>query len=353
MNIFRLTTITLSLTFLVACGGGGGSGTVVAPTTTPPTTTPPATGDPTAPPTTGNPVTPPPTTDDPVTPPPTAMPAILPDYAITDIAAARNLVLGSAPMSMTETEIITAIQTRATTADTFEFSNFVGTPDVDITCPNDSSCSGNVPDIGTLTFSLSDIEDLSLVDDTNLVGFNSKSQVVMEDRGATMVQSRSAARQDDGTLLAFQTYGGWLSDSVFGVELLDVTENTTTTNRFASFSFGKESGSNPTGASLIIWDGVMVGVNAQRHIIHGDASVRYQTANANVLHDISFHNVRNVSDPNHVGSISFSSIPLNDGAFQSTSGDIKGFFYGTGNTQVGGIFNKDNIIGAFGAVRLP
>ena len=319
------------------------------PTTIPPTTTPPTTGDPNTPPT---------TTPNPMTPPTVT----LPGYAITNLTAARTAVGGTEPTSMTEQQIISTIQMRATAGDTFEFSDFVGgTADVDITCSNtDKSCSGNIPNVGMLTFSLDGIEDLSLVDgDMNLVGFDSNSQAVMVDRGVTLIQSEAAAGQNDGTHLAFQSYGGWLTNSVFGVELLDVTESATTTNRFTSFSFGNDSGSRPTGASAFQYTGVMVGTDTTTgDIIHGDATVQYFTSSANVLHDITFSGVKNLNNGNDVtfGAVTrlnFQNIPLdNNGSFASTNGNIKGAFYGDNHDEVGGIFSRDNIIGAFGGAKL-
>ena len=268
MNTIRLIAMVLPMVLLLACGGGGGSGgTASVSPTTPPTTTPPTTGDPTTPPTTGDPTTPPTTTPDPMMPPTIT----LPGYAV-NAATARTAVGGTAPTSMTETQIVSAIQTRATAADTFEFSDFSGS--VSITCSNNDSCSGTVPDVDMLTFSLNDIEDLSLVDDTDLVGFESDSQAVMEHRGVTMIQSQAAAGQNDGTHLAFQTYGGWLTGSVFGVELLDVTENGTTTSRYASFSFGNDSGSRPTLTAILTnWEGVLVGRNANGDLFQGVTTI--------------------------------------------------------------------------------
>ena len=322
----------------MACGGGGGGGaTAAAPTTqNPPTNTP-------------DPMNPPTTTPDPM--PPTIT---LPGYAITNLDMARTAVSGSAPStSMTETQIVTAIQTRATAADTFEFRGFAGTSNVDITCTNNSSCSGTVPDVGSLTFSLNDIEDLSLVDDTDLIGFDSDTQLVMEDRGVTMIQSEAAAGQNDGTHLTFQTYGGWLTNSVFGVTLLGVTEGATTTNRSASFSFGDASGNNPTTGNVIGYAGVMIGMDTRtNHVLHGDAIIQFLVGNSNLLESVTFQNITNLSGGSNVDIITFNNIPLSsNGTFESNSGDIKGTFYGTGHEGIGGIFDKDNILAAFGAVR--
>ena len=320
MNICRLAFITFSLILLVACGGGGSSTTVArAPTMV----------------------------DSNMLPL-----ADLPGYMITDLAAARAAVSGTElTTNMTEMEIVTEIQNRATAADTFEFSNFVGTSGVDMTCRN-PFCSGNVPYVGALTFSLSGIKDFSLVDDTDLIGFNSKSQVVMEHNEVTIIQSQAAARQDDGTHLTFQTYGGWITDSAFGVELLDVTEGAITINRFASFSFGNASGSNPT-ADLVQYVGAMTGVDTRTdELIQGDAIASFKIKNPNILDSVIFQSIANLNGGSVVNFMDFRDIPLaNDGTFESSNGDIKGTFYGTDHEGIGGIFDKDNILGAFGAIR--
>ena len=349
MNTIRMIAIALPMALLLACGGGGGSATAIAPTTNPPTTTPPTTGGPNMP--------------DSVT---------LPGYAITNLEMARMRVGGTAPTAtntMDETAIVAEIQRIATAADTFEFSDFGPTANaVTINCSN-KLCSGNVDDVGMLTFSLDDIEDLSLVDDTGLMDFRSETQAVMVDRGVTLIQSQVAARQEDGTRLSFQTYGGWLANSVFGVELLDVTENDTTTSRFASFSFGNASGSRPTGSdSPAIWTGSMIGMNTGKDIFQGDAEISIDLARSNTdIGTIRFNEIVNIKDGTSLGEMVWfyttdsnpgrnaANISIGtDGTFShtgSSTGHIEGTFYGTGGMEVGGTFNRDGIIGAFGATR--
>ena len=289
----------------------------------------------------------------------TPPPVTLPGYAVTATDAITHAG-GTAPTgNMTEMQIVSAIQSRATTADTFEFTDFSGTPSVDITCSNtNKSCSGNVPDVGTLTFSLAGIEDLSLVDDMGFMDFDSETQVVMMDGDATIIQSQAAMGQSDGTRLSFQSYGGWLTNTVFGVERLEVLEDGATTTRYASFSFGDASGSNPTGGAVLQWRGAMVGTyTTTGDIIQGDAGVQYETAHPDIT--VVFENVKNLNDGSEVtfgllSALSITRIPLTNGRFESTSGDfVKGSFYGSSYEEVGGIFNSSthNIIGAFAGTK--
>ena len=40
-----------------------------------------------------------------------------------------------------------------------------------------------------------------------------------------------------------------------------------------------------------------------------------------------------------------------DGRFEGNVDQIKGYFYGTGHTEVGGFFNTETVTGAFGGTR--
>ena len=68
---------------------------------------------------------------------------------------------------------------------------------------------------------------------------------------------------------------------------------------------------------------------------------------------IEFANFVNVNDGTGSPSMLFPNVPIAaNGTFSSTSnGDIDGAFYGTGHTEVGGTFNQQGIIGAFGGTR--
>ena len=334
MSIFRLIAVTLPMVVLVACGGGGGGSTAV--TGMPTTTTPP-----------------------PTTPPPANL-ETLPNFPVASELAAQTRFNGTAPARMTEAQIVTEIQTRATAADLLLFTGVrptglsglratVATP----TCSN-NSCSLDLPDVGALTFSLTDIADLALVDDTNLDGYNSATAAVMVDEGVTMIQSRTAARQDDGTRLTFQTYGGWLDNTVFGSEKIVITEGATSTARITSFNFGHASGTNPTGTERAVWEGVFVGHNIERDTpIQGVAEIdidNFTSPNVDVV-------VSGVVDINSQSStiasevIRWPDMTLVRGSFSSGDGTIRGTFYGTGHTEVGGVVDNRSWVGAFGATR--
>ena len=345
MSVFRLIAITLPMTFLIACGGGGG-GTAMTET---PTTMPPGTGDPVAPPGTGGPAT-----------PPVAL-ETLPDYTIADLATTRTRFNGTVPTDMTEAQIVSGIQTIATTADTLIGGDLVAegqtgtSQNVAVNCPG-ASCSVTITNVGSVAFSINGIEALSPVDDTNLEGFDSEVRTVMVVDEATLIEGRAAARRANDTRLAFQTYGGWLTGSVFGVDVITVPESGNgTTFLLFPYAFGDASGTNPTGSSRIVWEGVVVGARANgAGLRQGVATVDIDDpSNPDV--DVSLTGIKGVGQGSLEEMETWEDITLMGGAFESkdTSRYIKGSFFGSGHTEVGGVFYSSNqdITGAFGATR--
>lgn len=72
--------------------------------------------------------------------------------------------------------------------------------------------------------------------------------------------------------------------------------------------------------------------------------------------DVSFSGIHNVTDGTPRSDISWENLPIADGVFGTGigggSGDhIAAMFNGPGNSEVGGHFERDGIIGAFGAKR--
>lgn len=318
-----MITIALPITLLLACGGGGGSGG--------------GSSGPTV--------------------------ETLPAAPIADIEEARGRSAGIAPPSMTQAAIVTAIQTRATGADTWYFTGArptgVAGTTATVTAPTcvNGSCSLDLPNVNDdLAFSLSDIEDLSLIDDTDLGRFNSQSQAVMvadANIDIIMIQSRTAALESDGTRLTFQTYGGWTDNTVFGVEKIGITEDGTTDTRLAAFSFGDATGTNPTGAGRAVWTGRFVGYDVENdYLVQGRANVDIDDlASPSVDVDILGLSLEEIPNTSTAFSEVWHDMTLTDGAFTDSDGEVRGVFYGSEHSQVGGVIDNGELLGSFGAIR--
>lgn len=123
-----------------------------------------------------------------------------------------------------------------------------------------------------------------------------------------------------------------------------------------SIAGGDLTRSRPLGNAT--WLGLMVGTpeggpgKGQR--LQGDAMLSYDLDSATL--DAVFSSIRNIDrlQPHSVSTVSFDNVNVsNGGTFQAGSLDnqIQGGFYGPGHAEVAGVFEKSNIIGAFGAKK--
>ena len=172
-------------------------------------------------------------------------------------------------------------------------------------------------------------------------------------RGISFAQGRYASEPmgDDGLL----GYGGWLEYSFFGVET-EIIDNYRVQEIPRTYSFGDESGTNPTpqGGSGT-WTGAAIGYDRP--------GIGYRDREPRLLGDarITISDFTNPSVDATINHITWAGIPLTDGSFNRTDalGEIEGRFYGPHHEEVGGTFvyeralgyGDQKIYGAFGASR--
>ena len=157
--------------------------------------------------------------------------------------------------------------------------------------------------------------------------------------------------------LSVAEFGGWLTHSFFlvnvwnpvGDDPLHPSEST-----FSHvYSIGDATGSNPVRGGAT-WTGVMAGIDEREgtstfgNLLEGDAQVGIDSfSNPDV--DVALTNIHDRQTGGQHGSISWNNLPLSAGAFSSTG--LSGRFYGPNHEEVGGIFLRNRISGAFGAKR--
>ena len=181
---------------------------------------------------------------------------------------------------------------------------------------------------------------------------------VMRHRGIGLAQEGDRDEDGEDVFDSF-SYGGWLQHNYFfvltsaaGVAEADTYETVT----HDSIVIGNATGRNPTSGSGR-WNGVMVGIDISNtrdngNRIQGDAEVRIDDfLNPDV--DVSFTNVFDLYTRAERPSMTWQNLPLAGGSFKTGSGgnQINGKFYGPNHEEVGGIFERNQIVGAFGARR--
>ena len=117
-------------------------------------------------------------------------------------------------------------------------------------------------------------------------------------------------------------------------------------------SFGASPGTNPIQIGVGAWKGRMVGMDIQtRKRVEGHAVMEIDDfARPNV--DVALIGIVD-ADGRARADLRWENLPLVQGAFKSQheTASIEGRFYGSDHGEAGGIFERDRLIGAFGASR--
>lgn len=321
--------VILPMAFLAACGGGSG-GAALAPET-----------------------------------------EILPTRLIESRDQAIELVGGVAPPDLNSEQIQERLTSIAKEGDTLlldAFADANGMVEITTTVncmPGSRSCTGTINQGANSSFqveySLDEIVESPSINGVGLLMHDNEHSVVMIDRGVTLAQVDASGRYGDTNgLYEYQGYGGWLEHSAFTVQFHKTTNagdaefpvlGDSELSLLIAHSFGKASAKNPTATAT--WNGVMVGATkSEGHVVHGDATVEFIIDVPNAI-DVTFDNIKNFNTNADAATttMTWSSVNLEDGVFADANDTIRGNFYGDSLEEVGGIFDRDNIIGAFGATQ--
>ena len=167
-----------------------------------------------------------------------------------------------------------------------------------------------------------------------------------------------STRQDDYRV---QVYGGWMQDSFFAIQSNDYLdpENRGLTI-IQGYAVGFSPGTSPDlGAAMTAtWNGFMRGVDLddwpdRGDGMSGDATIVVEVDDAGMTADVSFTNVLSrlvVRRPD----MTWEGLAVEDGLFEydAEAGDtLTGQFFGAAHGEVGGVFERDRIMGVFGGRR--
>ena len=187
------------------------------------------------------------------------------------------------------------------------------------------------------------------------------------------VWADSQPETDEAYGLDVLSLGGWLDESMFGVEVLVQGGYAFNTRYSHSYSLGAPSRSNPLVGNAT-WKGMMIGTSSTERsslgaVYEGDATltVSFVEEKMNVLFDNILETLEGGSESGAYPDIAWNDVPMVNGAFVSDTQRlvreaplfyeriegtmIEGRFYGSSHAEVGGIFETEEVLGAFGAKR--
>jgi len=206
--------------------------------------------------------------------------------------------------------------------------------------------------------------------DTCAVGFTSLSgagSFGVEDSGLTLLRERRGVNlvleQGSGTNRSYEAYGGWLEHSLFGTRLTRFTDEAGPSRRasvVSSYSLGNSSGNNPGAAEgSARWEGLMLGrdmraSSGRGQTVRGNADVTVDFGASAITADVAFNDIVNIETGDLENDMAWRGMTVEEGGFarRNAPGDtVSARFYGPNEEEVGGVFERDGIAGAFGGRR--
>ncbi|MBC6441663.1 MAG: hypothetical protein GDA53_00775, partial [Rhodobacteraceae bacterium] len=269
---------------------------------------------------------------------------------VFDAAEARTLTSARAPA-----ETVAAQTTRAegieARADARGISTIYGetsssalpTFTLEADCDDSNICTITEPTTG-LSETI-DLADFSVIVDHD--------RAVLTKHGVTLLEGRGGDGGPD-----YRIYGTWMDHAGFAVETgaSGQVNGVTITLRGAQ-AFGDAAESNP--AADATWRGLMVGTptrGARRdNLLQGDVELTFTAADNMV--DATFSDIKDLdrNAPHTVTEVRFMNVPVTDGGYtDGTRGSgtwIEGAFGGPNHEETAGVFEQQDIVGAYGAKK--
>ncbi|MCE2476152.1 MAG: hypothetical protein J4F47_11515 [Alphaproteobacteria bacterium] len=197
-------------------------------------------------------------------------------------------------------------------------------------------------------------------------------------RGVSLAKKEGRLRHGIGST-HYRSLAGWMEHGLFLVTAREASVHGSTMVDYEVLSIGDSSGTNPTAPATgsATWSGTMAGFvdpaasGDGGSFVDGDARITLPglDAGAPATVDVLFSNVVDRKTGASRADMAWDGVRLEDGAFGSpeviapilaSDTDIRGKaigtgiygrFHGPGHEEVGGVFRRDGITGAFGAGR--
>ena len=122
-----------------------------------------------------------------------------------------------------------------------------------------------------------------------------------------------------------------------------------------SVALGDAPETNPSTGTFA-WDGVMVGRNSDiasssvSNVVQGDAAVSAELSGSGGMSvDVTFSNIKDLNSGSSMADMTWADLSVTNGSFDG--GTIEGSFFGPRHEEVAGVFQRNFVMGAFGARR--
>ena len=201
---------------------------------------------------------------------------------------------------------------------------------------------------------------------------------LLEPRRGVALASKARTVAEGQRSAFHRSFGAWMDHGFFLVETFAMQGGADARYHTTWFGDARHAGPLTSPGDTATWSGVMSGVEAAPSsgsgaFVHGDSAVTVSglAAGVGISVDVAFTDIVNEDTGAGIGDMVWRGLPLqgrafgtgdilfNDGAgyFRDGSfgvagqGSIYGRLYGPGHEEVGGLFHRDGIAGAFAGKR--
>ena len=184
--------------------------------------------------------------------------------------------------------------------------------------------------------------------------FDGGATLSFSDVTFTAPASSQTVRTNGGITLVDEQVGNAKS---LGARLQHSAFNVTTGDFTRAMAFGDQSPPDLLQTiGTLRYTGVMAGAyvtgDDKGDRVSGHANVNFNVRNEGDTVDVTFSNIVNMNTGVAVAPMGFENIGIGrERTFGAPA--IQGSFYGPNRDEVGGVFEKDGIVGAFGSTRFP
>ena len=175
-----------------------------------------------------------------------------------------------------------------------------------------------------------------------------------ERHGIRAAHARASDALETGEAVSLLGYGAWMDHGAFLVMAGAVEDGKFRgASIVSSMSFGNSPNTVPGIAAS--WDGIVAGVDMSEtdtagNLVQGKARIDLELPSGEAVVDVAFTELFDLETEESRGSLRWEALTVTRDGFTDGS-SIDARFYGPGHDEVSGVFERGNLLGAFGATK--
>ena len=175
-----------------------------------------------------------------------------------------------------------------------------------------------------------------------------------ERHGVRTAHVRASDRLETGDAVSLRGYGGWMEHGAFLVTLGAVADGEFGgATIVSSTSFGDSPNTVPDVEAS--WNGIVAGVDMSEtdtagNFVQGQARIDLELQSGEAVVDVAFTELFDLETEESRASLHWEDLTVTADGFSNGS-SIDGRFYGPHHEEAGGVFERGDLLGAFGATK--